>query len=456
MWRSLVARLVRDEEVVGSNPAIPTTTGRRLRSSEAPAGYSCEACPVSQRSERATVRALVVALFVQGVGASAVLPMLPLFLRQRHTSSAMIGAVIAAYFLAGVLTQYAAGHVTDRIGHRRVIVTGLAIYAIASAGYLLSIGAAGYAVLRALQGLGAGALMVAGLSLVAVVVPAGQRGRAFSLVFASQLGGMAVGPLIGSAAGVAHIKALFVFTSIAAVVATLPVLLGTPLTRAAGPRHELPRLAISRGLVGVVLVGVSGGVIAGSYEACWSLLMTSRGAKVWQIGLSWTLFAVPFAAISPWAGRLVDRFDRRHLAIAAMVANAGFAVTYPFLPAPGYLIALGSLESVGVAISFPAAQSLLSDTASAAALGRAQGLFTTAETAAIAIAAAVSGWLFSQARWLPFVVVAAVAAGLTLALPALWRDVPGHAHHRRDSPDGPGLSPSRQAAGAVADVTVKA
>jgi NTP pyrophosphatase (non-canonical NTP hydrolase) len=25
MWRSLVARLVRDEEVVGSNPAIPTT-----------------------------------------------------------------------------------------------------------------------------------------------------------------------------------------------------------------------------------------------------------------------------------------------------------------------------------------------------------------------------------------------------------------------------------------------
>src|SRR2546423_114473 len=30
MWRSLVARLVRDEEVVGSNPAIPTTFGRCL------------------------------------------------------------------------------------------------------------------------------------------------------------------------------------------------------------------------------------------------------------------------------------------------------------------------------------------------------------------------------------------------------------------------------------------
>jgi hypothetical protein len=37
MWRSLVARLVRDEEVVGSNPAIPTDAGRCLCRSEAPA-----------------------------------------------------------------------------------------------------------------------------------------------------------------------------------------------------------------------------------------------------------------------------------------------------------------------------------------------------------------------------------------------------------------------------------
>ncbi len=28
MWRSLVARLVRDQEVVGSNPIIPTMTQR--------------------------------------------------------------------------------------------------------------------------------------------------------------------------------------------------------------------------------------------------------------------------------------------------------------------------------------------------------------------------------------------------------------------------------------------
>lgn len=365
------------------------------------------------------------ALFVYGVGASAVLPILPLFLRSKHTGDAMIGAVIAAFFVAGVLTQYGAGWLTDRLGHRVVLVGGLSIYAVASCGFLLSVSAGGYLGLRALQGLGSGAVTVAGLSMVAAAVSAERRGRAFARVFAAQLGGMAIGPVIGSVVGSAHMSWLFVVTAVAAVVAVGPVLWGVPAGRPA-PDTETG-LPFSRGLAGVVLVGVAGGVIGGAYESCWSLLMASRGAAIWQVGMSWTLFAIPFAAISPLAGRLVDRLDRRWLAITSMIASAGFAVTYPFLPSPPWLMGLGMFESVAVAIAFPAAQSLLAQTAPAAALGRAQGLFTTAETAAIAAAAAVSGYLFSFARWAPFVAAAGIAVALVSVLPLLWRDVAGHA-----------------------------
>lgn len=379
----------------------------------------------SASGERRVVAVVTSALFVYGVGASAVLPILPLFLRSRHTGDAMIGAVIAAFFVAGVLTQYGAGWLTDRLGQRTVLVGGLAIYAVASCGFLASVDAGGYVALRALQGLGSGAVTVAGLSMVAAAVPAERRGRAFSRVFAAQLGGMAIGPVIGSLAGSAHMSWLFVVTAVAAVVAVGPVLWGVPAGR---PVHENEGgLSVSRGLVGVVLVGVAGGVIGGAYESCWSLLMASRGAAVWQVGMSWTLFAIPFAAISPLAGRLVDRLDRRWLAITSMIASAGFAVAYPFLPTPTWLMGLGMFESVAVAIAFPAAQSLLAETAPASAIGRAQGLFTTAETAAIALAAAVSGYLFSLARWTPFVVAAAIAVALMAALPVLWRDVAGHA-----------------------------
>src|SRR4051812_1014774 len=186
-------------------------------------------------AERRVVVTVTSALFVYGVGASAVLPILPLFLRSRHTGDAMIGAVIAAFFVAGVLTQYGAGWLTDRLGNRIVLVSGLAVYGVASCGFLLSLHAGGYVTLRALQGLGSGAVTVAGLSMVAAAVPAERRGRAFSRVFAAQLGGMVIGPVIGSIVGSAHMSWLFVVTAVAAGIAVGPVLWGVPGGR---PVHE--------------------------------------------------------------------------------------------------------------------------------------------------------------------------------------------------------------------------
>jgi DHA1 family multidrug resistance protein-like MFS transporter len=221
-------------------------------------------------------------------------------------------------------------------------------------------------------------------------------------------------------------RALFVLSAVAAVVAMVPAL--TAEAPAVGASNSGPsRLRMSRGFVGVVLVGVAGGLGAGVYETCWSLLMTSRHAAQWQVGLSWTLFAISFAVFSPAAGRLTDRLDRRVLAILGALGMTGFLVTYPFLPRPALLIGLGPLEAIAVAIAFPAAQSLLSQLVAPDALGRAQGVFTTAESAAIGGMSALSGYLFGVGRWVPFVVGGATAVMLTALLPLLWRDVIGRA-----------------------------
>jgi DHA1 family multidrug resistance protein-like MFS transporter len=394
-------------------------------------------------------------VFLQGIGASAVLPLLPLYLRAHGTSDAFVGLVMGAFFVAGVLTQYGAGHLTDRLGHRTVMVAGLVAYAAGSVGFALPVGAGGYAALRALQGVGAGAVQVASLALVGLVVPAPRRGRAFSLVFAAQLAGIAIGPLAGSAAGVGHLRALFVATAVASVAATVPAVAGTAGAGLA-PGEDIAALPVTRPLVGIVAVGIAAGLVTGVYESCWSLLMHSRGASAWQIGLSWTLFALPFALFSPVAGRLADRLDRRVLVVAALAGALGFAFSYPFIPAVGVLLGLAPLEAAGVAVAFPAAQSLLTDVAPRQALGRAQGVFTTAENAAIALGAAVSGAMFGVARWLPFV-AAAVAGWLLLAmLPALWRGVPGHAGRTgRGLGDGELGDLHRVERGALAQVVVR-
>jgi DHA1 family multidrug resistance protein-like MFS transporter len=336
-----------------------------------------------------------------------------------------------------VLTQYAAGHLTDRVGHRPVIVGGLAVYAAASLGFIATVGAGGYLVLRSLQGVGSGAVQVATFAVVGLVVPGERRGRAFSLIFAAQLAGMAIGPLAGSVAGVSNLRWLFVATAGASIGAAIPVLTRATLGAAAHSsvkNAEDSSLVITPALIGVALIGVAIGLVTGVYEACWSLLMHSRGAADWQIGLSWTLFALPFAVFAPLAGRLADHLDRRWLAGAAVLASCAFAATYPFLTSVAWLLGLGTAEAIATVAAYPAAQSLLTEAATPQTLGRAQGFFTTAQTASIAVSAAVGGAMFAGARWLPFVTAGALGAALMAVLPLLWRGMNGHAARPTELP----------------------
>lgn len=401
---------------------------------------------------RNIVRSLALTTFVLWIGAAALLPLLPVYVRRDGGSTTVVGAVMAAFFAASVVFQYPAGWLTDRIGGRPVLLAGLGCYALGSLGFLLGWPPAADIALRGFQGAGAGAVEVAAFSMVSAAVPMHRRGRAASRIFGGQLAGMAIGPLGGSLAGVGAMGFLFVAASAAAVLASLPVLLGAR-SRLLGARSRLlsrPRVQASapealaldrsgdskvglhlrgnRGLVGLLVAALCTGVLAGIYEACWTLLLTSRGAHQWEIGLSWTLFALPFIGLSVPGGRLADRADRRWLIIGSLAWSAAFMATYPFLGRVTFLIGLGMFESVGWAVGAPATQSLLSQVARPEERGRAQGLFGSSQTGATAAAAASAGALFGLDPWVPFVAGAASVAVLGGILPLIWAHVPGRAH----------------------------
>jgi len=233
---------------------------------------------------------------------------------------------------------------------------------------------------------------------------------------------------------VPHMAGLFLAASAAALLAGLPVLLA-PTSRWPAPAAATPpgpgggRLPWhgrrGRVLVGVMLSAIAGGVLTGIYEACWTLLLDSRHAQAWQIGASWTMFALPFVVGAPIAGWAADHHDRRYLVLVAMLVSVGFAVGYPWVSSVNWLIVLAGAESLGVAFAVPAAQSLLGQAAPPDRIGRAQGLFASTQTAAIAASAAGSGALFALAPWWPFTVGAVVALAITASLPWVWRGVPG-------------------------------
>jgi DHA1 family multidrug resistance protein-like MFS transporter len=389
------------------------------------------ALPGSAASSR-LVLALSVATFLQWLGTSAVLPILPLYLAGQGASDFVIGLAMAAFFAAGVALQYPVGRLGDTVGPMRVLVTALATITVASLGYLLPVGPWAEVGLRFLQGAGAGAAEVTCLSLVGKYVPAARRGSAYGSIFGAQLAALAIAPLFGSIVGVRYMTWLFLAGAVTALVACGPVIIAARETRAAdaiadepGPALPRVRLWTSAALRGAFVVALIAGLTTGIYESCWTLLLESRGASSWQIGLSWCLFCVPFVAMSVPAGRLADRYDRRWLVCYSLLGSVILLFVYPFIDSVAVIIALGATEGFGVALAYPAAQSLLAQLAPVQQLGQTQGVFSTLQTAAIAASAAAGGALFGPAAWLPFVVVGALAAALLLAVPRIWAGVAG-------------------------------
>ncbi len=399
--------------------------------------------------DRRLVISLSATTLLLWIGATAILPLLPVYLRHQGSSNALVGIIMAAYFAASVITQYPVGRLSDRLGRRPVVLGGLVVFAIGSLGFAGASQPLWAIAFRALQGIGAGSVTVASAAAIGTLVPLEARGGAFGALYGSQMLAAAGGPLVGSVVGQSSMRSLFVGAAIAAVLAAGPVLAVLPAGRSSLPdprgteagRGPLPTsfrglMSKNRALFGVLVVFACGGCFGGMYETCWTLLLRARHAADFDVGLSWTLFALPYAALSVPAGWLANRLDRRLLAIGAMLWTALFCALYPFIHAVALLIGLGFLEAVGTVAGNPPALLVLSETTPPALQGRAQGAVETARTAAMAAAAALSGALFGLAPAIPFELAAAIGVVASAVVLASWRLVPqARAHRGRVGPE---------------------
>jgi len=383
---------------------------------------------VTTTSNSSILRRLQVVVWLQWMGATLGLPLLPLFLKNHGAQPSTIGVIMGSFFLSGVVTQFVAGRLADRFGRRTILIGALVLYGIAGPTYLLPVNANWFIITRILQGAAAGAIEVAALSTVAGLVPEHERGRAMSKIFAAQLGGIAMGPLFGVLIDVPQIGWAYTFAGLASVTAAMFARRFLPYVEREHHDEPLPPMQLTRQVVGAVVGSMAIGLGVGVYEASWSLLMEGIGATTTQIRLSWTFFCLPWVLLSSVGGKIADRFDRRKVAIFGAYNAAFFLFLYPHIHNPWILVAIGPCEAVGAALTAPALSSLLTQSAHDRELGRRQGLSTTFNTAALATSASLAGPLFAVKPSLPFTVFASASAMFTTSLFYFWRHVPGRIH----------------------------
>ena len=336
----------------------------------------------------------------------------------------MIGLIVAAFFIAGVVTQYFLGHLADRFGRRPVLITSLVTYGLASMTYALPLSAAWFTLTRVVQGSSAGALEVASMSAVAALFAERERGSAVSRILAAQLMGAAVGPMAGIIASVSDLGWVFFITGIVSLAASV-VAFRTDLGDEVFDPSPLPPMRWNRPFVGALVAAAAVGLAVGVYETCWSLLMHAHHATTLQIRLSWTMFCLPWVLLSRVGGWIADHLNRRLTALYGLLNGAAFLATYPHIHNNVAMLFLGSFESIGSALSSPSIASLLSQGAQSRELSRRQGLYATSTTASMALAAVSSGYLFTVDSALPFTLVAVVSSLLAISTLYFWRRVEG-------------------------------
>ncbi len=159
--------------------------------------------------------------------------------------------MVNAYTLAFAGLMIAAATLGDRLGRRRVFVTGIAVFALASIGSALAPSAGALIAARALQGAGSAAILPLSLTLLAGAVPAARRAMAIGLWGAVSGLGVALGPVIGGAVvGGISWEAIFWINVPVAVVA-IP-LVRRALPESTGRRQRLDVLGLLVAGAGVV------------------------------------------------------------------------------------------------------------------------------------------------------------------------------------------------------------
>ncbi len=385
------------------------------------------AAPTEDRSRRVPVAVAVVAaslpMFMATLDNLVLTTALPVVQADLGASVGQLSWFLNAYTLTFATFMLTAATLGDRWGRRRTMLAGIGVFTAASIAAALSTSSEALIAARAVQGLGAAAIMPLSLTLLAAAVPPAMRAAAIGIWGGVSGLGVALGPVVGGAVveGVSW-QAIFWLNVPVAVVAVPLLVWAVPESRGSWSRIDpvgtlLLGGAVFLGIWGIVhgnddgwtSAGVLGSlVVAGllvpaylgwargrSHAVLPLRLFSSRGFSVANVvGLTFTLGmfgavfllsqylqvvqgyspleaglrTLPWTAapmvIAPLAGAIAGRTGLRSLLVTGLALQAASLVWFAWLtenaePYSAFVLPL-AMAGIGMGLTFaPSATAVL-------------------------------------------------------------------------------------------------
>lgn len=354
-------------------------------------------------------------------------PVLPRFAQDLGAAPELIGLIVAASTISGVLIKLPAGALSDILGRKRMLLIGGLFFAIPPFFYPLIHSPGPLLALRFFHGLATAIFSPVAAALVADLAT-GRRAEQLGWFAASGDLGATLGPLIGGL--MLYYTSSYSPTYLAVgVLGLLPLLL---LVRLPEPRRELVphssfRERTRRFGEGLKEVLSSRGVIiASSLEA---VLYVGYGAFLGffptyarGIGLNDAQIAVVMGGqlattmlAKPISGRLSDLWGRKPMIVSGLVLCAATLPLIPALTSIWLLIPVSACFGLGVAIVTPSTTALVADLVKAGRMGSAMGVFGTIWDTGEAAGPILAGFLIASLSYgFAFTFISALMLGMAL------------------------------------------
>ncbi len=341
------------------------------------------------RAQFRRLAVLIAVNFVDMIGFMIVLPLLPFYALKLSATPEMIGAMIASFSIAQLVSAPLWGRVSDRYGRRPALLIGLTASALA---YVVF----GFAetlwllfVSRIVQGAGGGTTGVA-QAYVADTTEPKDRARALGWLSAATSAGVMVGPVVGSAAAHLGRAAPGLIAAVLCIINVFFAWRWLPESRKehVGParphrplwhpawsvvRHPLEPVARFLWIyaVGMLAFASMTSVMALYLGAEFGLNEKTIGYVFLYVGI------LSFVMRSLLLGPIVDRIGESWaMRIGTLLLIVGLLL-YPVPKTLGLLALVIPLVPIGTALLFPATTSLMSRYSDANELGTTMGVAQT-------------------------------------------------------------------------------
>ncbi len=349
-----------------------------------------------------------------------ILPVMPLYVASLGGTAAQIGLIIGLFAAMAMIMRPPAGWLIDTRGTRPILVAGMAIFFLASLGYLAVRRVEPILALRVFHGVGMGLFPTAATVVIAECAPPARRGEAMGWFGITNSLGLMLGPMVGPAVAT-HLgfPALFLLAAGAAALGLGCIALvpagGRPARPSRPPRPGdfFSRAAVLPSLI-LLLLYIPYGVVV----AFIPLVAEARGLR--NPGFFYAAFAVAMVAVRAKAGELSDRRGRAAVIVPGMLVAGASFLLLGLTTGPAGVLAGGVILGLGFGSAQPALMALTTDRVPPAERGKAMGTFYTAWELGIASGAAGAGWLLSVTDFGMLFVLGSVipVAGAFLALRA--------------------------------------